>query len=184
MLSALKDLGKILIFALLIVIPIRLFVIQPFYVKGASMEPNFEDHQYLIIDEISIRFREIKRGEVVVFKGPETKGSYFIKRVIGLPGEGVMIKKDGVYIYNLKHPNGIKLDESLYLHKNYIYEEARYNNVVLKEDEYFVMGDNRMSSWDSRVFGPIKRKDIKGVVIFRGWPINKLEIIKPPNYNI
>src|SRR5665811_413934 len=89
---------KVVAISLAIIIPVRYFLIQPFYVKGASMESSFHDHEYLIIDEISYRFRAIERGEVIVFRYPLNPQEYFIKRVIGLPGEGVQIKDGQVIV--------------------------------------------------------------------------------------
>src|SRR5680860_453257 len=90
---------KVVSISLAIILPIRYFLIQPFYVKGASMEPNFHDREYLIVDEISYRFREPARGDVIVFRYPENPEEYFIKRIIGLPGESLEIMNGGVYLY-------------------------------------------------------------------------------------
>src|SRR4030042_1250407 len=111
-LSFIFELIKIVVISRVIIIPIRYFLIQPFYVKGASMEPNFYDHEYLIIDEITYRFNEPKRGDIVVFRYPRDPQEYFIKRVIGLPGEEVQIKDGGVIIINKENPDGISLEEN------------------------------------------------------------------------
>ncbi len=165
---------KIVIISLAIILPIRYFIIQPFYVKGASMEPNFYDHEYLIVDEISYRFREPARGEVIVFRYPRDPREFFIKRIIGLPGETIKIHNGQITIFNKQHPKGFKLDESAYLPKN-VYTQGNLE-IKLKNDEYFVMGDNRGSSLDSRRFGPIKRQSIIGRTWIRGWPINKITV--------
>ena len=109
--SFLLEVIQIVLISSAIIIPIRYFLIQPFYVKGASMEPNFYDHEYLIIDELTYRFRDPFRGEIVVFKYPRDPSQYFIKRVIGLPGETVEVTGGNVIIYNTEHPNGVVVEE-------------------------------------------------------------------------
>jgi signal peptidase I len=169
---------KIVLLALVIVIPIRYFLFQPFLVKGQSMEPNFHDNDYLIIDEISYRFREPKRGEVIVFKYPQNTSQRFIKRIIGLPGETVEIK-DGEVIVLGDNITQV-LDESNYL--SISLKTAGNLTVTLTEDEYFVLGDNRRVSSDSRSWGLLPGKDIIGRVIFRAWPITALALIEEPKY--
>lgn len=171
------ELVQILIIAGAIIIPIRYFLIQPFIVKGASMEPNFEDNQYLIIDELSYRFREIERGEIVVFEPPANESQYYIKRIIGLPGETVQIKDGDITIYNSSFPNGFVVSED-YISE---YTYGKYY-VVLEEGEYFVMGDNRDVSLDSRVIGPIPQENIVGRVWLRGLPFEKAGFISTPQY--
>jgi signal peptidase I len=168
--------------SLAIIIPVRYFLIQPFYVKGASMEPNFYDHEYLIIDELSYRFGPPGRGDVVVLRYPLDPKQFFIKRVIGLPGETVEATATGVKIYNSEHPNGFTLDESSYLESN-LPPSPMQRTVTLKADEYFVMGDNRPSSLDSRYFGPIKRSDVIGRVWLRGWPFDRWKAFDRPTYS-
>ncbi len=178
------ELIKIVTISLVIIIPIRQFLIQPFYVKGASMEPNFHDHEYLIIDELTYQLNAPKRGEVVVFRYPHNPQEYFIKRIIGLPGEKVKIYDGGVMIYNSAHPDGIKLDEDYIPGDVKTYSFAEEDAVQLENDEYFVLGDNRGSSKDSRSFGPVSKSYIIGRVIFRGWPFNKIDLFtEKPVYN-
>lgn len=165
---------KIVVISLAIIIPTRYFLIQPFYVKGASMEPNFHNHEYLIIDELSYRLREPKRGEIVVFKYPIETTQYFIKRVIGLPGEKVRIEDGKIYIVNEEHPEGALLDESDYLEG--IFRTIGKKVYELGESEYFLMGDNRNSSLDSRNFGAVDRDLIVGRTWIRGWPLNKITL--------
>jgi signal peptidase I len=167
------ELVKIVIISFLIVLPIRYFIIQPFYVQGASMEPTFYDHEYLIIDEISYRFNEPKRGEVVVFRYPRNPQDYFIKRVVALPGEKVEIVNGSVYIYNEDRPEGFRLDESLYLSESVQTYNVNTEPLSLASDEYFVLGDNRYSSKDSRNFGALNRSFITGKVWLRGWPFDR-----------
>ncbi len=175
---------RVALISLAIIVPIRYYLIQPFYVKGASMEPNFYDHEYLLIDELSYRLREPQRGEVVVFRYPLDKRNFFIKRIIGLPGETVEIVDGQVIIYSDKYPEGIKLDESSYLPSEFKGKQINHSKVVLGRDEYYVLGDNRTLSLDSREFGPVKRDLIIGRVIFRGFPFYRIDLfLDPPNFN-
>lgn len=167
--------------SLAIIIPVRYFLIQPFYVKGASMEPSFFDHEYLIIDELSYRFTDPTRGDIVVFRYPMDPKQYFIKRVIGLPGETVEVTENEVKVYNDQHPNGLVLDERPYLGDEGKPSPTR-RTLTLKTDEYFVMGDNRGSSLDSRYFGAIQRTDIVGRVWLRGWPFDRWKMFDRPVY--
>jgi len=176
------ELIKIVVISLVIIIPVRYFLIQPFYVKGASMEPNFYDHEYLIVDEISYRFNEPSRGDIVVFRYPRDPQEYFIKRMIGLPGESVQFKDGQVIIYNKENPDGVVLDEP-YLPaglKTYALSEEKVN---LGKDEYFVLGDNRNSSKDSRSFGPVNRSYLTGKVLLRGWPFDRIKLFDGFKYS-
>ncbi len=168
---------QIMVIAAAIVIPIRIFLIKPFIVKGASMEPNFHDDEYLIVDEISYHFRDVKRGDVVVFRPPNNPGQNYIKRVIGLPGETVEILEGTIRISNSEFPNGTILRED-YLNE---YTHGR-QKVTLGLDEYYVLGDNRDASLDSRKIGAIPSKDIIGKVWIRGLPLDKAGAIKTPEY--
>jgi len=176
------ELVKVVIISLVIIVPVRYFLIQPFYVKGASMEPNFHDHEYLIINEISYRFEEPERGDIVVFKYPQDPSQYFIKRVIALPGERIIIKNGQVYIYDEKLKQEILVDESEYLSATIL--TPGKIDITLEEGEYFVLGDNRTSSLDSRTFGPIAEPFIVGKAWVRGWPFNKIKVFNNPEYNL
>lgn len=156
------EIVQIVAIALAIVIPVRYFLIQPFFVEGASMEPNFYNGQYLIIDEISYRLREPARGEVIVFRYPANPSQHFIKRIIGLPNETVEFEDGQIFI------NNEVLDESTYSPGAASYGEVKY---ILGEDEYFVMGDNRGASSDSRQWGALPREYIVGRVWIRAWPV-------------
>lgn len=176
------ELVKIIVISLVIIIPIRYFLIQPFYVKGASMEPNFYDKEYLIIDELSYRFNQPKRGDIVVFRYPQDPQEYFIKRVIGLPGEKVQLKNGEVYIFNQINPDGAKLEEP-YLPANHKTFALNEEPVTLGQNQYFVLGDNRNSSRDSRYFGPVSSSFFIGKVFFRGWPFERLQVFHEQTYN-
>lgn len=174
---------KVVLISLAIIIPVRYFLIQPFYVKGASMEPNFLNHEYLIIDEASFRFRAPERGEIIVFRPPNAGvGDFFIKRIIGLPGERVEVKNGKVRIYNQINAAGEVLDESQYLARDLVTHGDQ--TWQLKDNEYFVAGDNRPASLDSRMFGPIVKEEIVGRVWLRGWPFDRLKVFATPEYNI
>lgn len=180
--SFLFELVKIVVISLVIIIPIRYFLIQPFYVKGASMEPNFYDHEYLIIDEITYRFQSVQRGDIVVFRYPRNPQEYFIKRIIGLPGDKVQIKDGKVYVFNEKDPNGVALDEPYLVPGTGTYSLSD-EIITLGNDEIFVLGDNRNSSKDSRSFGPVNKSFITGRVLLRGWPFDRIHYFQAPQYS-
>lgn len=173
------ELIKLALFAVVTIFLVRYFLFKPFYVKGASMEPNFFDREYLIIDEVSYRLTEPRRGDVVVFRYPVNRKEFFLKRVIGLPGERVKIKDGQIIIYNQENPEGMVLNES-YLPTDL--KSRPDTNVNLKPDEFFVMGDNRNSSFDSRFFGPVKESDLVGRVWLRGWPFNRAKVFSEVTY--
>ncbi|MFH0805389.1 MAG: signal peptidase I [Patescibacteria group bacterium] len=172
--SFIWEIAKIVVISLAIIIPIRYYLIQPFFVRGASMEPNFENGQYLVINEIGYRFDDPERGDVVVFKYPLDPSQYYIKRVVGLPGEKIEIKDDLIFIYNSNSPEGMKLDESSYLPEGRITRGGI--NVQLNDEEYFVLGDNRSASSDSRKWGPLPKNNIIGRVWLRAWPFDSAKI--------
>ncbi len=166
---------------MVIIMPIRYFLIQPFIVKGASMEPNFYDEEYLIINEISYRFAEPRRGDIVVFRYPGNPQEYFIKRIIGLPGEKIQIKDNEVYVYNQDNPDGIKLNEP-YLSAGAQTYSLNEEAVSLAGDEYYFLGDNRNASRDSRNFGPVNKSFIIGKTLLRGWPFDRAGLFEAPEY--
>lgn len=172
--SYLFEILKVAILAFIIVVPIRYFLFQPFIVKGQSMEPNFEDGDYLLIDEISYRSRSPERGEVIVFKPPYQPSNRYIKRIIGLPGETIEIEKGKIFI------SGKPLDESGYLSESI--ETMGDVRMILKENEYFVLGDNRPLSSDSRKWGVLPRENIIGRVFFRAFPVYAFSTIGTPDY--
>ncbi|MDP3778622.1 MAG: signal peptidase I [bacterium] len=169
------EIVKILLISLAIVLPIRYFIVQPFIVRGASMEPNYYDGQYLIIDEVTYQVRKPERGEVIVFRYPKDPKQFFIKRIIGLPGERVEILKGRVTIFNNDSPKGITLDEAYLSSENHpTYPEG---DVTLSSTEYFLMGDNRDFSSDSRYWGPMDTKYMVGRALFRAWPLNSVGLV-------
>jgi signal peptidase I len=170
------ELVRFAFIALIIVIPIRLFVAEPFVVSGSSMVPTFENGDYLIIDKISYELGSPKRDDVAVFKYPGDTTKFFIKRIIGLPNETVDIKGNDVTITNGTHKEGFKIDQSFV--KNPANNDTHFE---LKNDEYFVMGDNRSASSDSRYWGAVKKNLLTGKAFLRLLPISKIDFW-PGNY--
>lgn len=165
----LKDLFTLAFLIVVVVIPIRLFVVSPFVVDGDSMHPTFENLDYLVVDEIRYRFVAPARGDVIVFRYPNSPAIFYIKRIIGLPGETISIKNGSVTITDAEGVRSILAEPYV------IAEDATYtNDVSLNTDEYFVMGDNRPNSSDSRTWGPLSRKDILGRVDLRLLPLTHL----------
>lgn len=186
----LLEMVKVFLLAVVIIIPVRVFLFQPFFVQGSSMEPNFEDGQYLVVSEFGYKetvlnvsdrfhftvdsFKAINRQDVIVFRYPKNPEQFFIKRIIGLPGESVEVRLGKVIIYNEGHPNGFVLDESGYLGAEILTQDMA--RVTLKDDAYFVMGDNRMFSYDSRGFGPLGKDMVIGRVLLRAWPVERFSL--------
>ncbi len=168
-----KDIIKFTLISLVIVIPIRVFIAQPFLVSGSSMKPTFHDGDYLIVNEVSYYFEKPARGQVIVFRYPYDPSKYFIKRIIGLPNETVDINYGQITIKNAEHPDGIPLPEPYIVDKNW---GNRKMSITLSSEEYFVMGDNRNGSSDSREWGPLDAKFVTGVVNIRLLPITQAEI--------
>ncbi|MEK7558474.1 MAG: signal peptidase I [Patescibacteria group bacterium] len=169
---------ELVILALVIVLPIRLFIVNPFIVSGASMVPTFHNGEYLIVDQISYRFNAPERGDVIIFRYPKDTSKFFIKRIVGLPGEKVEIKNGIVSVERADEKKFTALTE------NYIKNKSSDNgNYTLGEGEYFVMGDNRISSSDSRVWGALDRKLIVGRALLRLFPMTEASIF-PGNVNV
>jgi len=176
---ALLEFVKVAVLAGITIALVRYYLFKPFYVKGASMEPNFYDHEYLIIDELSYRLHEPQRGDVVVFRYPNNPKEYFLKRIIGLPGERIKVSEGIVTIYNDAHPEGMTVKE------NYIPTDVATEGekiMSLNKNQYFMMGDNRPNSFDSRRFGPVDEDLIVGRTWLRGWPLNRIQIFETPTY--
>ena len=166
------ELVRFAIIAIAIVLPIRIFIAQPFVVSGSSMVPTFQDGQYLIVDEISYRLGTPERGDVVIFRYPKDPSKFFIKRIIGLPNETVDVDGNEITITSDVHPDGMKLPQP-YLRT----VSNTHDHMVLGSDEYFVMGDNRPGSSDSRVWGPVERKFIIGKAFLRLLPIGEIKLM-------
>ncbi len=179
-LYAIWEIMEVALIALIAVLVIRYFFVQPFLVSGASMEPTFSGGDYLLIDEISYRFREPSRGEVIVFKYPGNESLYYIKRIIGLPGEKIEIKNGKIVVFNNEHPGGIVLSEE-YLPFG-LNTTGKEESVIIGSDEYFVLGDNRNFSFDSRSWGALQKNELVGLVRLRLWPPNEVMAFEKPAY--
>jgi signal peptidase I len=172
-----KEVLKFSLIAILIVAPIRIFIAQPFVVSGASMQPTFDSKQYLIVDQLSYHIGTPERGEVVIFKYPRDTSVFFIKRVIGLPNETVVMDSGKITIKNDLFPEGFQIEEP------YIKEETDDTfTITLNDNEYYVLGDNRKHSSDSRVWGPLEEKFIVGKAFIRLFPVNKFDV-HPGDYS-
>lgn len=167
-----KETIKFILLVAVIVIPIRFFIAQPFVVNGRSMDPTLETGHYLIVDQVSYKIINPKRGDVIVLKYPKNPSTYFIKRIIGLPGETVEVKKGIVTIYSEKFGT-TTLNESYVSKQNELSDSLK---TKLTSDEYFVMGDNRAESMDSRSWGPLPEKYIVGRAFIRLFPFSKIGI--------
>ncbi|MDO8511971.1 MAG: signal peptidase I [bacterium] len=180
--SSIWGLAKVFIISALIILPIRTYIAQPFFVRGESMVPNFHDGEYLVIDELSynLGIRSPKRGDVVVFRYPKDPSQFYIKRIIGLPGERVTISEDKIVVINNEYPKGLQLNEGQYLPTT----DITVGNIdsMLGKDEYFVLGDNREHSSDSRFWGAVPRNLIVGRAWLRLFPINEASAFATPQY--
>lgn len=173
------ELLKLSLLAVVTIFLVRYFLFKPFYVRGASMEPNFFDKEYLIIDELTYHFQTPQRGDIVVLRSPLNKKEYFLKRVIGLPGETIKIRDGRVMIFNEANPEGLILKED-YIAKGAL--TLPDVTVELGPEKYFVLGDNRFSSLDSRNLGPVEESSLVGRVLLRGLPINRAQFFSRQNY--
>jgi signal peptidase I len=170
--SFITEIFKFAVLAILIVVPFRFYIAQPFIVSGASMSPTFHTGEYLIVDQLSYRLNPPQRGDVVIFKYPNDPSKYFIKRIIGLPGEIVKLANGITTIVNTETQEEFILDEE-YLVTD---KTDDHLSITLSSTEYFVMGDNRSASSDSRVWGPVPSNDIVGRAFLRLLPVNTFSL--------
>lgn len=180
---------KVVLIALVIVLPVRYYLIQPFFVKGSSMVPNFHDKEYILVDKWTYKLGRAERGDVIVFKAPTSQNEYYIKRIIGLPGETVLVQNNTVTVFNARHPDGFVLNEVPYLAQTDEFATLCMGatnwcgqRVTLGEEEYFVLGDNRKHSSDSRAFGPVTFEAISGMAWLRLWPLDLIAFIPRTEY--
>jgi len=171
------ELLKFILLAVVIVVPVRLWVAQPFIVSGASMEPTFDSGQYLIIDELTYHFAEPERGDVIIFRYPRNPSEFFIKRVIGLPGETVEVTPGSVAVVKQEGITETFIEP-------YLVNRGNVGTVTmaLGPDEYFVMGDNRPNSSDSRSWGAVPRQNIIGRALMRLLPPSSIAFL-PGNFS-
>jgi signal peptidase I len=180
--AAIFDFLQGIVVVLAVMVMIYLFIMSPQEVNGQSMEPTFENAEYILTNKIEYKLTNPQRGDIVIFKSPADKEVDYIKRVIGLPGDDIRITDNSYYV------NGVKLDETGYLASDvYVFGGSflsENQDYIVPAGEYWVSGDNRPHSSDSREFGPIAKTDFVGKVIFRYWPVSRMGIIKRPKYNI
>lgn len=168
------ELLRFSIIALTLVVLVRFFIATPFIVSGASMEDTFETGEYLIVDQVTYRFNAPEHGDVVIFKFPQNPSKFFIKRIIGTPGDTVTIEKGKVYVRPAGSSEDIELDEP-YIHEMRVTDAPL--SMRLSEGEYFVMGDNRNASSDSRSWGVLPEENIIGRAFIRLFPLNKITVL-------
>ena len=170
------DIVKFVLIVAAIVFPIRWFIAQPFLVSGPSMDPTFHDKDYLIVDEISYRFKNPKRGEGVVFKSP-SDNRHLIKRVVGVPGDTLVLEGNTITVTNAENPEGFMFEQSFVVNKK---SESK-TTVILDGTDYFVLGDNRPVSNDSRYIGPVTKAQIVGRPLLRLYPFNQIGFLPGDN---
>lgn len=174
------DILQVIVFAVAIFLFVYLLLLQPHKIKGHSMDPNFEDGEFILTDKISYRLGQPERGDVVVFKAPPDYQEEFIKRIIGLPGDKVKVQNGHVFV------NGKEIDETQYLSPSVPTNAGTFNTegteVAVPEGQYLVFGDNRPNSFDGRFFGPITRDKITGRAWVAYWPIKRAGTIKHYTY--
>ena len=173
------DVLEVVVGAIALFLFIYLLVMQPHKIKGLSMFPNFHDGEYLLTEMVSYRFGTPKRGDVIVFDAPVAEGEEYIKRIIGLPGDTVSVRDGHVYVNNQQLdekylPLGLATQGNLFLQDG--------QTVTVTDDHFFVMGDNRPNSSDSRVWGFITTKEIKGKAWFVYWPLDMAGTVKAVSY--
>ncbi|OGG36049.1 signal peptidase I [Candidatus Gottesmanbacteria bacterium RIFOXYB1_FULL_47_11] len=171
--------GIVVIMAILVMI--YLYIMSPQEINGASMEPNFHNGEFILTNKVLYKFRTPTRGDVVIFKSPANKEIDYIKRIIGLPDETVCLRDNTLYV------NDQKVDEPYLAPDTPIYGGsylAENNCITVSEGTYFMVGDNRPHSSDSREFGPVDEIDFIGVAIARYWPFSQMGVFQRPTYNI
>jgi len=173
------DLIETIVMALAIFVVCYLFLFQPHQVKGNSMFPNYHDGEYILTDKVSYRFGNPVRGDVVVFRSPQNKEVDYIKRVIGFPGETIKIEAGSVFINNQKLNENYLPADHLTTGQSFLTEGQEF---VVPQGEYFLMGDNRNHSSDSREFGSVEKEEFIGRAFLRYWPVNKLGLLPKPTY--
>lgn len=178
------ELIKTFLIVLVVVYSLRLFVVQPFIVEGSSMFPRFHNNDYLLVDKLTYRFETPKRGDIIVFRYPGDLSVNYVKRIIGFPGETVRIEGGKVSIINAANPSGLSLNEP-YINGG---AETLVNNsevrrdFIVPDDEYFVLGDNRPASSDSREWSFLPKQDIIGRVVIQAYPFDRVHLVETPSY--
>jgi signal peptidase I len=173
------DILEVVVFAIAIFLFVYLLVLQPHKIKGDSMQPNYPDGEFLLTDKVTYRFGEPKRGDVVVFQAPNIPEEEYIKRIIGLPGETVSVKDGGVYV-NGERLNETYLTSTLYTSSGVFATEGK--ELIVPADNYFVLGDNRPASSDSRAWGFVSAEKINGRAWVVYWPPENVGIVNAIEY--
>lgn len=173
-----SEIVRFALIAFIIVVPLRVFIAAPFIVQGASMLPTFESGEYLIVDKFSYHFQEPARGDVIIFRHPDSPITFLIKRIVGLPGETIEVDGSLIRVINTDNPQGFIISEPYIANPSIT---SAPDSVTLAADEYFVLGDNRGASSDSRVFGALQETFIIGRAFLRLWPFNEAEVF-PGDY--
>jgi len=176
------DLLKTAIVVVVVAFAVKFFLLQPYIVDGNSMLPNFDDQECLLVEKVSYRFNSPKRGDVIVFHPPGQNSINYIKRIVGLPNERVEILENKIKIYNNKYPDGIFLDES-YIPNNYLTVSDKKDGLYsVGNDQYFVLGDNREHSSDSREWGNLPKTNILGKAWLEIYPFKNFDLVKHQNF--
>ena len=173
------DVLKIVFVACLIVTVVRLFVAEPFIVSGDSMSPTFSSNDFLVVDEMSYELRAPARGDVIIFHYPLDPSTFFIKRLIGLPGDTVIVNNGSIFVKTANNKTLHLLTEP---YVSIGSPKIQTSTTTLSDEEYFVLGDNRNSSFDSRVWGPVPRRYIVGKALVRLYPVMS-KSLRPPVYD-
>jgi len=179
--AAIFDFLQSVVVVMAVMVMIYLFIMSPQEISGQSMDPNFHNGEYILTNKIEYKIGDPKRGDIVIFKSPRNKEIDYIKRVIGLPGETIRLSNSTFFI------NGKKLDEPYLAPTVYTFGGsylAENTDIVVPPGKYFVSGDNRPHSSDSREFGPIAKEDFIGKALLRYWPFSRLGLITRPDYSI
>jgi signal peptidase I len=179
--GAIFDFLQGIVVVLAVLVMVYLFIMSPQEINGASMEPNFHNGEFILTNKVMYKFREPIRGDIVIFKSPQNKDVDYIKRIIGLPGDTVLLKSNSFYV------NGQKVNEPYLAPGVTIFGGsflAEGKTITVPPGRYFVAGDNRPHSSDSREFGTIAKEDFIGVVILRYWPFSQFGLITRPTYDI
>ena len=177
--AALFDFLQSIVVVLAVMVMVYLFIMSPQEISGASMEPNFHNGEYILTNKIQYKLENPKRGDVVIFKSPLNKDIDYIKRIIGLPGEKVMLKDNALYVNGQKVPETYLAPDVYVFGGSYLREGAE---ITVPEGQYFVSGDNRPHSSDSREFGPVAKEDFIGKALLRYWPFDKFGLVSRPEY--
>ncbi len=179
--AAIFDFLQSIVVVMAVMVMLYLFIISPQEINGQSMDPFFHNGEYILTNKVIYKFRDPQRGDIVIFKSPKNKEIDYIKRIIGLPGERVRLHENAFYVNDqiVEEPY-IPTDTPIY-GGSFLQEDME---IIVPEGKYFVVGDNRPHSADSREFGPIGKEDFIGMAFLRYWPFARAEILPHPTYSL